>query len=184
MESEFMGESWERTHYGSAMNLIWLRNNSRKVAQILLEKFPTKKFIFCYSGMSGVANVTALMLALLDRDASKAFGLVYVRKEEERTNSDNREEWSINNDALPISADEIILVFVDDFICTGATLERTLLALHNSTSIIEVCMEELEKFIEKNRSVVICELDISADCAIHLKQYKLSDDKTQVEFII
>lgn len=84
--------------------------------------------IFCYSGMSGVAHATALSMAWLRR-YGPTFGMVYVRKRSESHDTHGKPvEYSIGQVQHCLAR----LVFVDDTVCSGRTLEYTMRNAHRA----------------------------------------------------
>lgn len=171
----FDNAEWSRSHYGSSMNPFHMKSNAIGVAKRLVEMYPDKQFVFCYRGMSGVANATTLVLAMIDVDPSKVLGMIYVRKPEERTNSCHRQEFSFSSDTF--SVQDAVLVFVDDFICTSDTLRRTLSEVHRAVDENTYLMfrHTIKNFIKSNRSVLIVQLDNSPNNAISQYKYTIDD---------
>ena len=113
------------THYSCAQTTGILIDWSEKSAFRLIEALETfgenAVPVFCYAGMSGSALATALSMAYWKR--SKDFGMVYVRKEGEKSHGSEVEH---DLKALRRGSDTapIVLVFVDDLVECGATRRR------------------------------------------------------------
>lgn len=80
--------------------------------------------VLVYTGMSGVASATALVLAMerLPKSLQFAYGMAYIRKEHEKSHGQPVEfEWVNTSRGL---REAQAVVFVDDFICLGTTVMR------------------------------------------------------------
>lgn len=112
------------THYSDSQNILELRKTVSFLADTIQKDFGPKGRcssyvpLFIYRGMSGVSYVTALVLELMNRDREFFHGMVYVRKEGEKSHGISVE---YNAGYLP-EGKKYLLVFVDDFIDEGNTL--------------------------------------------------------------
>jgi orotate phosphoribosyltransferase len=96
------------------------------IAKCRDRKNKTKKIpILCYSGMSGVAAATALSLALLELNPKFKFRMAYVRKKGEDSHG-NSVEHDLE-DHTDTEWEKTFLVFVDDFVSSGASRKYVVL---------------------------------------------------------
>lgn len=104
------------THYSRAQDPESLYDWAKSLIKNCEEEgIDVARFRLLYSGMSGVATATALSIAIYNHTA-KTVGMVYVRKEHEKSHGSPTE----NN--ISVYDEPPILVFVDDFICDGNTI--------------------------------------------------------------
>ena len=108
------------THYSQAMNPAYMRNWAEIEGTELItymDSLPYKDRyypVLFYRGMSGVSHASWLSAFLLGK---LEHGQLYIRKKKEVSNGvDVEQSLSIH------SHTNIVLVFVDDFICSGDTL--------------------------------------------------------------
>lgn len=107
------------THYSNVQDARILSHRANLWAHSILQKLQRRRTfpVIVYSGMSGIGGATALSLAFNQIDPNFKFGMMYVRKDGEGSHGsyiemqcdENRECKGYN------------YIFVDDFICTGAT---------------------------------------------------------------
>jgi uracil phosphoribosyltransferase len=105
-------------HYGESMDPHHMMTWAARVAEHFEEKHRVIP-ILVYRGMSGIATATHLSVALENRDINH--GMIYVRKDEERSHGSDIERRN-----LPAADDKYIFVFCDDFVCGGDTLRQTM----------------------------------------------------------
>lgn len=117
-------ESFSQTHYGKAMKIVKLHEWAAIMGETIVAEFFTDdgehfgaKPVLIYSGMSGTAHATAVMLSI-PRKWQGDVGMMYVRKENEkshgcRVETSNMEDHNEGN---------IRLILVDDFVDEGHTL--------------------------------------------------------------
>lgn len=121
------------THYGSAMRVGSLTlfgsvaaDKVVEIRELLAQEKGWKQKrhtpVLVYRGMSGIAYATALGIELSRRDIS--CGQVYVRKEHE-----SRDSHGIPLESRLDADAPNFFIFVDDFICSGHTLEKCAHAL-------------------------------------------------------
>jgi hypothetical protein len=118
------------THYSLAQKSRELLAQSELWAKTVVEYFMgarTQKNIpiFCYSGMSGVSAATALVLAITRLYPDFKFRMMYVRKETERSHG-IKVEHDLDFGMTSTVCKKAVLVFVDDFIASGATMRFTM----------------------------------------------------------
>jgi len=109
------------THYGISMNAVDLRKWADQTAKDIVFTCEARKVtpIFLYSGMSGIASATALMLSL---PSDFQYGMAYVRKDNEDSHGCAVELAFVDGPPTP---NKCIFVFVDDFVCSGNTFAFT-----------------------------------------------------------
>lgn len=125
------------SHYSFAHNPIELATWARKCANRLVKMFPqsgtssmdSMRPVFVYRGMSGIATVTALTMALKGRIP---FEMMYIRKEGESTNGHSDFEYSYNR--LGLGDSLLVPVFVDDFLSTGKTFGEVMAVFQKESS--------------------------------------------------
>lgn len=116
-------------HYSFAQETLQLISHANDAAEMIMKDFPEngdKIPVLCYSGMSGIAHATAISIALQMRNVP--FGMVYVRKRNERTNS----EHSVEVNIPLLNGKTGIMVFVDDFISSAKTMVYVFLKIIKS----------------------------------------------------
>lgn len=132
------------THYGHAMVMPDLTEYAYRVAYVLagmtttgiyeqqLITVPNKKPLLVYSGSSGIASATAINMAYYMLTGEQLH-MLYVRKYNEKSNSMNEDGVELSGLGVegkePIHSlysikDNVYPLFVDDFICSGTTLDR------------------------------------------------------------
>lgn len=125
------------THYSHAQMPKELFETAKVAADILFEEFFIKKPeyvepVLCYSGMSGVSAATAISYFLFKELTTRevqdhaAFSMLYVRKPNEESHGRHVEYDIIYSKMSGWRPKQFALVFVDDFICSGATRDYTL----------------------------------------------------------
>jgi orotate phosphoribosyltransferase len=107
----------ESTHYSKALNASLLYRAANQVAEDLVAKAAGKRIVLVYSGMSGISFATALSIAV-ETQYNVEVDMIYVRKEHEVSHG-VPVEHSYNIFTMPS-----FVVFVDDFISSGATAHR------------------------------------------------------------
>lgn len=110
------------THYSLAFEHTKLAGWATRAADALSAVIGEENPIFCYCGYSGVTHGQALARAWIA--LSREFGEAYVRKEKEVSHGRDI-EWGFSCDAARYAKKQV-LVFVDDFISSGATREYVL----------------------------------------------------------
>lgn len=117
-------------HYSIAHNPEILSSWSLKAARNIYETFSDKNIstVLIYSGMSGIALATAVQLAYY-HEFKKPLQMIYVRKENEISHG-NPVEFEYIHRYEYNDRSECNLIFVDDFIDSGATLARCLEAFN------------------------------------------------------
>lgn len=105
------------THYSTHQDKKALLSRAQSLSTKLAKKLEEHDgpVYLVYSGMSGISLATAIMLG-----SSFPFEMAYVRKPEEESHG-LQVEYS---DRPARGAQDIVGVFVDDFISSGATLRR------------------------------------------------------------
>ena len=115
------------THYSNAQDPFALRRWSASKAEDLKalrkEKAGPGNIVLCYSGMSGIAYATALMLACSEGDDAFIPKMCYIRKAGEKSHGRKAERSEL-------AFDSDIFVFVDDFIDEGKTFKRVKRGVH------------------------------------------------------
>lgn len=109
------------SHYSRAQQPGPLMKWSLDAAQELVLMFSAGEYkdfypVLVYTGMSGIATATALSLAI--GDERLRFGMMYVRKEGEKSHGTGVETCNVETN-LPIK-----FIFCDDFISNGDTCIR------------------------------------------------------------
>ena len=104
------------SHYSKAQSPKEMYSFAKKAAKALIEWADKNNYhpVLCYSGMSGIATATAISIALHNKRPSFEYGMIYVRKENEKSHGFRTEM---------ANADCGVLVFVDDFIDSGDTMK-------------------------------------------------------------
>lgn len=106
--------------------------------------------VFVYTGMSGIGSATGLMLAIHAEDPDFQFGMVYVRKPEEKSHGSRIEHQMDNHDGEMRKR----FYFVDDFTCTGTSFARAMIEAFKSFGIKDKKFESKKVgLIEMNRTV-------------------------------
>jgi len=130
-------------HYSLALRmnklLPWAEATAKRVRRLRGRARP----IFCFTGLSGIGHGLALAAAYYRRYGVQ-FGLIYVRKEGEKSHHVSKFAHSLNN----VARSRGILVFVDDFVDTGATRERVIRAARTHVKGKGKVKLEAEYFIE------------------------------------
>jgi len=96
---------------------------AKDIAEMLTTKYPGRKYILCYTGLSGITLSTAIGLQLFTCHGIEP-GYIYVRKKGEDCHGDSVEHENCLNVRLRTKTD--LYVFVDDFISDGDTMNRLL----------------------------------------------------------
>jgi orotate phosphoribosyltransferase len=105
------------THYSKALNPTLLYRAANQAAEDLVAKAAGKRIVLVYSGMSGVSFATALSIAV-ETQYNVEVDMIYVRKENEASHGRKVEH------SLGVFQTPSFIVFVDDFISSGATAYR------------------------------------------------------------
>ena len=110
------------THYSCAMEAESLYSFASSAAECLIAEaeknaVDISAFTLCYSGMSGIALATAIQYELY-LQTGIGIGMIYARKEGEKSHGLGLEFTG--------KADKGFLVFVDDLISSGETMERVI----------------------------------------------------------
>ena len=100
------------THYSLAQNTKMLKVWAARMSLSVLDRGIYQP-VLVYSGMSGIAAATALSIAL--DNIGVQFGMIYVRKENEKSHG------HVTEYEIPEGFDSCTYIFVDDFICEGDT---------------------------------------------------------------
>jgi hypothetical protein len=116
------------SHYSIAQQPGKLKTWARKTADKLLKdsrglmrnKGQKPLFLLYYCGMSGIALSTALASELNSRGPRCRVGMVYIRKENEKSHGYRMEVHGVMSNARNYA---LLPVFVDDFIESGDTFE-------------------------------------------------------------
>lgn len=123
------------THYSYAQQPGILSKTAKQMAHEVVSLSKKKKTnnipVLCYTGMSGVANATAVSLAIHDMYPEFEFYMAYVRKEGEHSHGRDDIEYSRSPSTweMPYGT---FAVFVDDLIDSGKTKKRVVEAIkHN-----------------------------------------------------
>jgi len=118
------------SHYSKAQNISELNFNCAAWATHIMKMCNKRRRnwfpILCYRGMSGIASATAVAMQMHLKDPEFAFGMVYVRKEDEDSHGSDLEMNGIED--VP-EGKRRVLVFVDDFICGGTTRRHCMHAI-------------------------------------------------------
>lgn len=110
-----------KSHYGSSMNPLYMKKWGKKIAAHLKALIVANKYpILIYRGMSGVTAATAIAVHMQDAH-NGLFGMIYVRKSNEKSHGSYIELSDINTEDK-----EIVWVVCDDFISTGSTVIEVL----------------------------------------------------------
>lgn len=105
-----------QTHYGSSMDAFYMGEWGRKMAACVSELIDAGKYpILIYRGMSGTTTATAIAVNIKE-DHRHQFGMVYVRKKNEKSHG-SKIEYS----KLDPANREIVWVLCDDFLSSGKT---------------------------------------------------------------
>lgn len=110
------------THYSLAFEHTKLAGWATRAADALSAIIGDECPIFCYCGYSGVTHGQAIARAWIA--LAREFGEAYVRKEKEQSHGRDI-EWGFSSDKGRY-AKKHALVFVDDFVSSGATREYVL----------------------------------------------------------
>ena len=134
------------THYSHAQDghilMRWAKEKTRILKDLDVDQ---GQVVLCYTGMSGVAYATALMLELTS--AGVLHKMCYIRKPDEKTHG-----RPVERSELLFVDDGDTYVFVDDFIESGATLRYVGECLDKEVpgvSITHVCLGQVIPFAEK-----------------------------------
>lgn len=128
------------THYndGLSQHMTRLSEVAMKRAKELVSDFNPKKGkykgfspLIAYSGMSGISMATAVAMMLRLKHPKFKFGMVYVRKDDEKSHG-RPVEFVISDDVA-----QYMLVFADDFISSGTT----------GNFVYRKCCEELPGYV-------------------------------------
>lgn len=106
------------THQGPTQEWKQLSTYADKVSDQLIKQFK-KPIVLCYTGMSGTALATATFIALNQKKFKYTIGMIFVRKEDEPSNSGNKLHHH-NGELI----DDAEYIFVDDQIGKGKTFKR------------------------------------------------------------
>lgn len=107
------------THYSNVQDPRILSVRASTWAHSLLQRLKRRRLfpVLVYSGMSGIGGATALSLEFNRIDPEFKFGMMYVRKDGESSHGSFVEiQTDLNREAK-----NYCYIFVDDFVCTGAT---------------------------------------------------------------
>lgn len=105
-----------KTHYGSSMDAFYMSQWGRKMAACVSELIDAGKYpILIYRGMSGTTTATSIAVSIKE-DHQHQFGMMYVRKENEKSHG-----GKIEYSNLSTANREIVWILCDDFLSTGNT---------------------------------------------------------------
>lgn len=125
------------SHYSLAFRpdlLSEWANTTAKALKARYKRYPDRYPSFVYRGMSGIVSATALMLALNRGKKLPKMRMNYVRKEHERSHGNYMEVDYIWDCPASIWArTEQDVIFIDDFIDSGATFEAAMRAVYRYT---------------------------------------------------
>lgn len=110
------------SHYSCAQKLHKLKRFAKYSAAEIARNIKGKnayQYALVYSGMSGTALATAVSLELL-ATYDVLISMIYVRKQSERSHGDSIET------SISLGEENLRLIFIDDFIESGKTLEYVL----------------------------------------------------------
>lgn len=111
------------SHYSKAQEIgalnEWAEVAAKEVFKQVRKIDKKAKPLLIYRGMSGIATSTALASAMYRLKGMQDFGMMYVRKKEEKSHG-SRVEHSYNY------KHKYVIVFVDDFVTSGDTRSATL----------------------------------------------------------
>lgn len=118
------------SHYSSAQNPEILIPQARGWAEWFIEKYKkSKRFpVIVYTGMSGIASATALSMQIYATDPNFRFGMIYVRKPNEKSHGSRIERQFDKK----MDGQKNQYIFVDDFICSGASMARCLVEIYKN----------------------------------------------------
>ena len=136
--SVFSGHS----HYSYAMATDQLVEWAKDVATALPLKLSGAKPIFAYRGMSGVAHATALSIAYYG-EHGPAYGMIYVRKRDETPHG-----LYVETSLKAVRCTRSCLVFVDDFVASGATMRSVVEAADNELRPLSDINCDHREFVE------------------------------------
>jgi orotate phosphoribosyltransferase len=109
------------THYSAAQDPARLARiadrNATKLIEYMTANYPDCIPVLMYRGMSGIANATAVSLALHAKGYKK-HRMIYVRKKNEDSHG-----CDVETSVSFTDPDKVVLVFVDDFISSGETFK-------------------------------------------------------------
>lgn len=139
MAFEFPPKGKRSTHYSAALNASALDETCTELAASIKRKSEETGLIplLLYSGMSGIALATAISIALW-RDHKMEPMMMYVRKPDEDSHGSRVEsskglftqiKWNEEEHKHTKKDVRRLVVFVDDFICSGRTTKRCEVAL-------------------------------------------------------
>lgn len=110
-----------RSHYGSSMDVKWMAKWGKRMGRHVAKLIDSGVYpILVYRGMSGISAANAIAYRLAEK-YGKDFGMVYVRKPEEKSHGAAVEYTSISPYQKPV-----VWIFCDDFVSTGVSLLETL----------------------------------------------------------
>lgn len=153
------------SHYGCSQNLGELSIKAEKIAKALKAEFRKKSYkgfipLLAYSGMSGITFATMLSFYLTKKKA--LHGMAYVRKKNEQSHGGMIE-------LATHSSQNYQIVFVDDFVSSGASCEY----------VLKQCIDTDTSMFP--RSTLFCIADAKKNkvlCALHdqIKPYIVSNE--------
>jgi len=118
------------SHYGASMKPVELLQQAEQICKLMAIKLKENQVVVLfYSGMSGVASATALALTM-QRFNMKLGGMVYIRKQNEVSHGSDIETSLMNVK----KTDDLVPIFVDDFVCNGTTFKYVLTRVVNRIS--------------------------------------------------
>lgn len=133
------------THYSWAQSASKLDMFAQIHCKNLMNHFCEKNVhvVLCYTGLSGTALCTALMMEIYKKNKKRKnklnYTMMYVRKENEESHGSDIEEGNWDETSLSLyeisQKKEIKFVFVDDFIDTGSTLRKMVRIIKKNTNI-------------------------------------------------
>lgn len=123
------------SHYSYGLSPKKLKIIGDVLAEKAISLVNGNPFVLAYTGFSGIATATAVGLALQEKE-SPNYGMVYVRKNGEKSHSGERIEiMDVTNKMMLYGELPFIILFVDDFVATGQTLKNVLWALCENFNI-------------------------------------------------
>lgn len=109
-------DNYYSSHYGESMNPEYMANWAKWVVKDIRKLLKQGKYpVLIYRGMSGVTTATALAMHMDSNDGAN-FGMIYVRKEDEKSHG-----GTIETSLMKSAGREIAWIFCDDFIDKGGT---------------------------------------------------------------
>lgn len=116
------------THHTWDQSPKWLFDRSKELAPRLRDNLPPDHLpMFIYRGLSGVACATALSIAYYSLTQTEP-GMVYVRRPGEANQCHSRAYFETSYQ----DQRRYVLVFVDDFICSGLTRDKCVWVLRDA----------------------------------------------------